>query len=350
MLPSGMDRVLKVGGYAAGYCGRLFAQCGCEVAHVETSADAPACVSDEAMDLHLHPGKRRLQTDDHALITALADRADIAIAQAETADALLALGFDEWRAPVKVAITPFGRTGPKRNWRATNSTLLAMGGYTYLMGDRNRAPLTLPGHYPEYQSAAFAFAAANACRLAGERKTIDVSMLEVVMALSQFTTVLWHCAGVIRSRHGNDFWSVVPTNMFRCADGWVYMNIVPMFWDAFTVFLGQPELALDERFRTNEGRKRHRDALHELIAEALAPRATAEVAADAERCRIPLGVVQSFDDVLADAHLAARGMWQPVTAADGRTVSSPRPPWRVDGEPWPTFAPTAPVPASAEQL
>ena len=33
----GMDRVLEVGGYAAGFCGRLFAQCGAEVAHVEAA-------------------------------------------------------------------------------------------------------------------------------------------------------------------------------------------------------------------------------------------------------------------------------------------------------------------------
>ena len=32
-----MDRVLEVGGYAAGFCGRLFAQCGAEVARVEAA-------------------------------------------------------------------------------------------------------------------------------------------------------------------------------------------------------------------------------------------------------------------------------------------------------------------------
>ena len=343
-----MDRVLEVGGYAAGFCGRLFAQCGAEVVRVEADPPVPAWVGDEAMDLHLHPGKRRLQTEDADVVAALADHADIAIAQAETADALVALGFDAWRTPVKVAITPFGRTGPRRNWCATNNTLLAMGGYTYLMGDPDRAPLSLPGHYPEYQSAGFAFAAANACRLAGERKTIDVGMLEVVMALSQFTTVLWHCAGIIRSRHGNDFWPVVPTNLFRCADGWVYINILPAFWDAFTVFLGQPELALDERFASNEARRRHRDALYEVIRAALAPRAKANVDAAAEECRIPLGVVQSFDDVLADPHLQARAMWQTVATADGRSVRSPRPPWRVDGEPWPELAAAPAAAASVE--
>ena len=341
-----MDGVLEVGGFAAGFCGRLFAQCGHEVVRAEPAAGegaSPACVSDAAMDVHLHAGKRRVQTEDAAAVAALAARAAVAVAHADTADALARLGFDEWPTPVKVAITPFGRTGPKRNWRASANTLLAMGGYTYLMGDADRAPLSLPGHYPEFQSGGFAFAAANACRLAGERKAIDIGMLEVVMALSQFTTVMWHCGGVIRSRHGNDFWSVVPTNLFRCADGWVYINIVPAFWDPFTLFLGRPELVLDERFATNEARKVNRDALHALIGAALASRAKADLDLEAERCRIPLGVVRSFDDVLADPHLAVRDMWQRVATPAGPEVKAPRPPWRVDGEPWPARPPTAPA-------
>lgn len=342
-----MDRVLEVGGHAAGFCGRLFAQCGYDVVRIENDDNSPAlasgaCVSDEAMTAYLHPGKRRVRTGDADLVAALAGRADIAIVAADCERELVALGFDAWRTAVKVAITPFGRTGPKRNWQATGNTLLAMGGYTYLMGDADRAPLSLPGHYAEFQSGGFAFAAANACRLANERRTIDIAMLEVVMALSQFTTVMWHCAGVIRSRHGNDFWSVVPTNLFRCADGWLYINIVPMFWDPFTVFLDKPELLVDGRFTTNALRMSNRDALHAVIAAALLPRTKAEIAARAEECRIPLGVVQSLQDVLADAHLAERDMWQQVYAPDGSVARSPRPPWRVHGEPWPALELAAP--------
>ena len=339
-----MDRVLEIGGCAAGFCGRLFAQCGHDVVRVESArtgrqAASQAWVSEEAIAVHLHAGKRRVRTDDQRLIAALAERADVVVLEADTARDVEAFGFDEWRSPVKVAITPFGRTGPKKNWQAASNTILAMGGYTYLMGDPARAPLSLPGHYVEFQSGGFAFTAANACRLAKTTETIDIGMLEVVMALSQFTTVLWHCAGVIRSRHGNDFWSVVPTNLFRCADGWVYINIVPGFWDAFTVFLDRPELLIDERFGTNAARMLNRDALHALIADALAPLPKQRIARRAEECRIPLGVVQSFDDVLADAHLAARDMWQPVRRTRGGGVlRSPRPSWRVAGEPWPALA------------
>ena len=332
-----MDRVLELGGYAAGFCGRLFAQSGYDVVRIEPREPPPAWVSQTAMDLYLHPGKRRVGTDDPGLIAELAARADIVVAEAQTADALAALGFDAWQAPVKAAITPFGRTGPKRNWRATPHVLLAMGGYTNLMGDADRAPLSLPGHYVEFQSGALAFTAANACRVAGERNAIDIGMLEVVMALSQFTTVMWHCGGVVRSRHGSDFWSVVPSNLFRCADGWVYMNIVPSFWDAFTVFLDRPELAVDERFASNERRMLNRDALHGLIADALASRRKDEIARCADECRIPLGIVQTFEDVLADSHLDERGVWQRVPHRPSK-VRSPRPPWHFHGETRPALA------------
>lgn len=326
-----MDRVLELGGHAAGFCGRLFAQSGYDVVRIEPSDSVPAWASQTAMDLYLHAGKRRVRTDDAGLVAELAGRADIVVAEAETADALATLAFDTWATPVKVAITPFGLTGPKRNWRATPHVLLAMGGYTNLMGNSDRAPLSLPGHYVEFQSGTFAFTAANACRLAEERNTVDVGMLEVVMALSQFTTVMWHCGGVVRSRHGSDFWSVVPSNLFRCADGWVYTNIVPSFWDPFTVFLDRPELAVDERFENNEKRMLNRTALHSVIDDVLASRSKAEIDQRAIECRIPLGVVQSFEDVLADPHLSERGVWQELVHGE-TTVRSPPPAWQIHDE------------------
>ena len=338
-----MDRVLEIGGFAAGFCGRLFAQSGYDVVRVETGTDDPAWVRSEAMSSFLHPGKRRVRTDDPGLIAKLAANADVVVAQAKDADGIDALGFDNWETPVKSAITPFGRTGPKRNWQATPSVLLAMGGYTNLMGDPDRAPLSLPGHYVEFQSGALAFTAANACRMAGEPNIVDIGMLEVVMSLSQFTTVMWHCSRVIRSRHGSDFHSVVPSNLFRCADGWIYMNIVPTFWDPFTVFLERPELAIDERFATNETRMRNRDALHDLIADILAPMSRAEIEQRIDECRIPVGVVQTFDEVLADPHLAVRDMWQTLETPDGARLRSPRPPWRIHGEQRPVLAIAEPV-------
>lgn len=337
-----MDRILEIGNYAAGFCGRLFAQAGCEVVRIEPAKPAPGWVSAQASALFLHPGKRRLQTSDPDLIAELASRADVVVAEAPTADDLDDLNFDAWETKVKVAITPFGRTGPKRNWHATSNVLLAMGGYTWLMGDQGRVPLTLPGHFVDFESGQYAYTAASACRIAGEQNAIDVSMLEVVMSLSQFTTVMWHCAGEIRSRHGSDFWTVPPSNLFACQDGWVYVNIVPTFWDSFATFVGLPELVIDERFTTNRLRMANRVALYEIIQAALATVTREEVQLRATECRVPIGVVQTFDDILADRHLQEREFWQHVEVDEYDSIRSPSLPFRIDGAPRATLTLTQP--------
>ena len=316
-----MDRILEIGGYSAGFCGRLFAQAGHAVTRVETT-QPPAWASQEAMSLFLHPGKRRLYADP-LRFAELASEADVVIVEAETAEAAHALGYEQWSTPVKVVITPFGLTGPKCNWRATPSTLLAMGGYSQIVGDAGRAPLSLPGHYVEFQGAQFAYAAANGCRLAGQSSVVDISLYESLLALSQFTTVMWSCAKRVRSRHGSDFYWVVPSNLFACADGWVYINTVPTFWDAMTTFLELPELTIDPRFTDNDLRMQHRDALHELIAQALASVTKAEIRRRSVAARIPAGVVLTFDEVLQDEHLAQREFWQQIQSPNGRVYRAP---------------------------
>ncbi len=331
------DRVLEIGGFAAGFFGRLSVHAGHEVVRIEPAEPLPGWISTRAADAFLHAGKRRLLTSDAALIGELASRADMVVAEAGTADELNALGFDQWAAPVRVAITPFGRTGPKRNWRATAHVLLAMGGYTYLMGDPERAPLSLPGHYVEFQAAQYAYTAANACRLAGEPRSIDVGMLETVMSLSQFTTVQWHCKGQIRRRHGNDFWAVCPTNLYRLRDGWAYVNIVPTFWEPFTLFLDRPELILDERFTGNDRRMANREALEPIVAAGMAPMTKEQTEQRAEAFRIPVGVVKTLDEVLDDPHLAHRKLWQTVRCPDGTTLRSPGSVHRFDAAPPPAL-------------
>jgi crotonobetainyl-CoA:carnitine CoA-transferase CaiB-like acyl-CoA transferase len=318
-----VDRVLELGGIAAGYCGRLLARAGHDVVRAEAGPGAPGWASSAAMEAFLHAGKRRVSTADGGLLAELAGAADVVVAEARCASEIEALGLDDWKAPVKLTITPFGRSGPGRDWPATPHVLLAMGGQTALMGDPDRAPLSLPGHYAEFQTGQYACTIINACRLAGIRDDVDLSMLETVLSLSQFTTAQWHCLGLERTRHGNDYWWVAPMNMFRVRDGWVYVNVTPDFWDAFTVFLGHPELTLDPRFISNERRRENREALHAVIRAAMAPMSRAEAERRAAECRIPVGAVRSFEEVLTDPHLGARGFWETVTIPDVGTLRRP---------------------------
>ena len=325
-----MDRVVEIGSWAAGYAGRLFAQAGCDVIRIEIDNVQPSYVSQASMDLYLHANKRRIRTEDPKLIQSLVEKANVVICEDTTSNGILDWGFNDWQVPVKVAITPFGLTGPHRNWSASQNTILAMGGYTNLMGDTHREPLTLPGHYVDFQTGGYAYTAASACRFADQANVIDIGMLEVIMSLSQFTTVMWHCSREVRSRHGNDFWSVVPTNMFECKDGWVYINIVPAFWDAFTTFLDSPELVIDERFTSNALRMENRDVLHELIAEKMLQWTREEIQQKAEYTRIPIGAALTFEEVIDDPHLTERNFWQEVTENGNQSYRSPRPAYSIE--------------------
>ena len=320
-----MEKVLELGGYSARYCGRLFVQTGYSVSRVKSSPK-PGWASRMAMNLFLDVEKQHLDTFRQDL----PDSFDVVIVEANSADEAINLGIEEWKNAIVVVITPFGLSGPRRNWKATSSTLLAMGGYTQLMGDEGRTPLTLPGHYVEFQTAQYAYTAATACLFAGEKKLIDVSMYETLLSLSQFTTVMWSCSGMVRGRHGSDFYWVVPSNLFQCADGWVYINIVPTFWDALALFLDRPELTLDENFSDNTLRMANRDAIHEIVASVLIEWDKQYVRERATSFRIPAGVVQTFDEVLKDEHLRTRDFWQTVEDEDGATYLSPSLPFRID--------------------
>lgn len=308
--PPAAIRVLEVGGLAAGFCGRLYHHAGADVVRIPRPV-TDAWVSAEALEIFLHRGKRTVTSADPGLIRELAAGADVLVMEG-TVDELIDLGWEELAAPeVRIAITPFGLTGELARWQATAATLLAMGGYTFIMGDPGRAPLTLPGHFVHYQAGQHAYIAGNALLLEGEAdQIVDVSMWETVLSLSQFTTIMWTSRRETRQRHGSDFGLFCPINLYPCADGWFHVNVVPTFWGPYTRMLGMPELETDERFQLPHRRRENSEALDAIIIERFAGRTRAEIMRLGEEARVPTGVLQSLDEVLDDPHLAARGFFE----------------------------------------
>ncbi len=322
-------KILEVGRYAAGYCGRLFARRGARVSRVELSPPRPAWVGQQAMNLFLHENKRKLKIDPTEL-ACIATQVDLVICETDTASHLEALGYHQWNASLKVAITPFGLTGPHRNRRATTSTLSAMAGHTHLVGAPGREPLTVAGHYIDFQAGALAYAAANAHRIAGAKTQIDISLLETAATHHYWTHTRLHTLGDIRGRHDSDYWYCVPGHLYPCMDGFVYITINDNFWETFTLMLDRPELIIDERFSDNQGRMQNRGALHAIVKSKFMRYTRDELEALAAEFRFPLGALRSEQEVLDDAHLAARNFWERSALPGGREVLIPGSPVRVE--------------------
>jgi len=322
---------------AAAFAAKLFRRWGAEVIKVESPERA---ASRPAADLAVNGGKRRVRLDvrdrgDRAAIEALARTADVVLTDHDVADldahGILAIG--EGSTAVRVSITPFGLDGPYRDMPATNATLLALGGYTWLMGDPGRAPLTMPGNYVPYQAGTFAYLAALATLLGGSpARTIEVSMLECLASLHQFTDTMWRFEGIVRSRHGNRWENLCPTTLLPAADGWYGVNILQAFWFPFAHWIGRPETALEGPWATNAGRMADQDAVEAAAMKALWDVPRREIfRAGQENWRVPVGFAASLREVLDDPHLAERGFWRTMPAAGGE-LRVPGAPYRFAGE------------------
>jgi crotonobetainyl-CoA:carnitine CoA-transferase CaiB-like acyl-CoA transferase len=326
-----LGRVLEISDDegSAAWCGQLLVRAGFEVTKAESSRRPPP---DPAADLFLNAGKTRTRAElGSPELRDLAAGHDLVVTDAGAADTRRH-GLLDLPAAVVVSITPFGLTGPYADWAATDATLLALGGHTFLSGDPGRAPLTMPGRYPSCQAGNFAFVAAGAALLAGGPARIEISVLECLATLHQFTDTMWTEDGIIRTRHGNRWANLHPITLLPAPDGWFLVNVTPNFWVPFTRMIGREELSGDHPWSVSENRVRDADEIDRVILAALGGTPKARLFREGQGTwRVPVGYLQTMREVLDDPHLAERGFWQQAAGP----VVVPGRPYRFHHHPGP---------------
>ena len=175
-------RVLDLSdGIAGAYCTKLFADYGADVIAVEPPRGHPLRRHGPfphdlpqretgALWLYLGTNKRSVTLDiaqptGRRLFRRLVEDANVIVESFPPGRfESLGLGFQALRSIkrriVLVSITPFGQTGPRAAWRATNLTSFASGGQMSVTGEPHREPLVNGGYQAEYQAGLQAFAAA----------------------------------------------------------------------------------------------------------------------------------------------------------------------------------------------
>ena len=107
---------------------------------------------------------------------------------------------------IHVSITPFGRTGPRAEWKASDIELMAAGGAMSLAGEPDGSPLrvTVPQSPPwaASQAAVGAMIALNARGETGRGQHVDVSAQGAVIASIAHAPASWDLLGVNPSRAG----------------------------------------------------------------------------------------------------------------------------------------------------
>ena len=255
-LPLSGYRVLDLAGPMGVYCGKLMADMGADVIKVEPPGGDPMREIGPFIDgrpgperslywLHFNTNKRSVTLDINtpegaAVLRRLARESDALLETGAPGymDSL-GLGYESLAgdAPglVYASITPFGQTGPYRDFKGSDLVGFAMGGYMYVTGWPDTPPNKLWGSQAYHTVSNRAYIAILLAlyhrMMTGQGQYIDVSMQEAVAATTEHVNTTYNYTGesAVRCgfRHGGQF---VAT--WRCKDGYASITIFSISVDS----------------------------------------------------------------------------------------------------------------------
>jgi crotonobetainyl-CoA:carnitine CoA-transferase CaiB-like acyl-CoA transferase len=136
----------------------------------------------------------------------------------------------------------------------------------------------------------------------GEGQHVEVNLLSSALTGLVNHSSAWVAGGVVPYRMGNAHPSVFPYEPFATADtDLIVIAANDRQFQRLCGALGIPEVAEDERFRTNRDRTRNRDQLRPLLEEQLAKRKADEWFDLLLEAGVPSGPINTIDDGFAAA-------------------------------------------------
>lgn len=219
---------------------------------------------------------------------------------------------------ILVSISGFGQDGPYANRPAYDIVAQAMSGLMSITGHPDGPPTRAGeslGDLTAALYAAWAVTTALYCReRTGVGQHIDVSMMESLFSLLVTATVIYTYGGLVPGRVGNRHPISTPFDSFRAGDGYVIVAVAnDEMFGRMAEAMGDPDLARDPRFLSDELRTRHEPELKKIIEDWIGGRPVAEIVSLLDSHSIPASPILSVDQVLANEHIRARGL---VSAVD----------------------------------
>ena len=342
------------------WCARMLADCGAHVTTVEPPAgnslrrrgpfpgDVP---NPEASGVYLaaNLGKRgvTLNVDTNRgreLFLDLVREADVLV-EDHTPRVMEERGLDHDHLKeinprlIVTSITPFGSTGPWRDYNATHLTTAAACGLAMGLGHPDREPLTMPFDLVAYQAGAAGYSATMLALVARESsgvgEHVDVSATDTIATLYSIaiTTLLYR--GITLLRNGNHGSFLYPDVFLPCKDGYIGLvcNQIAQ-WIRFLELMGTPKWTEERRYRDRRAMtESYPDEVDDLLIAWLKEHTREELFQMCVERDVPLTPAYTVKELLDLPHLQERGFWVPVDHPQAGTLKFTGPNFEMTGTP-----------------
>ncbi|MFH0960131.1 MAG: CoA transferase [Pseudomonadota bacterium] len=326
-------------------CGKILAELGADVIKIErTDGRDQRPESEKSLFwLAYNVGKRcitlNIETaDGKEIFKRLANAADVVIESFRPGYMSgLGLGYETLSETnprlITVSITPFGQTGPYRDYIDSDLILSAMGGVLYLTGDPDRRPVRTSFPQCYFHGAA---EAAVATMLAyywreetGEGQYVDVAVQPSLLLATSNAVPRWYLNKELSQRAGTrrmgyNAFGAAPKQIWPCEDGYVAFMLMGARVGAKT----NSRLVewMDNEGMANEGlrsmdwinydmrlvKPEELDRMEECIGQFFRAHTKAELYEGAVKRDIMLCPVNTVKDIFNDPQLKSRKFWQEI--------------------------------------
>jgi crotonobetainyl-CoA:carnitine CoA-transferase CaiB-like acyl-CoA transferase len=350
-------RILEIGRLvAAPFCGKLLADLGADVIKLEPPGrgdparhhgpfpeDRPH-PERSGLFLYLNTSKRGITLDlstqgGRALFLRLVDDADALIEDAAPGE-LERLGLDPKelaaRSPrlVHASITPFGSTGPQRDFRAHSLNVYHSSPHKLFSrgsdGSARRAPPASGRYLAEYDaglSAALgALAALLGARATGRGQRVEVSKREALLCLERADI------GLQINPPKPPPWRGSIGGLLEAKDGYVMVTPVQDHqWDGLVRAMGSPAWAQGDECRGEVARQEHHEEIQPRIQAWARELSREEIYQRLQAEGTPAGPVWNVAEVRDWPQARAREFFVALDHPEAGAQTYPSAPYRFDG-------------------
>jgi crotonobetainyl-CoA:carnitine CoA-transferase CaiB-like acyl-CoA transferase len=313
-------------------CVRTFADWGADVIRIEppqSEGDGGELLGrrDGSDFQNLHRNKRamtlNLKTPEgREIFMKLAETADLIVENMRPGvTKRLGVDFEAVKARnpriVYGSISGFGQYGPYTARPSLDQIAQGMAGIMSVTGIPGQGPVRAGVAVTDLMAGAFMaqglLIALLDREVSGEGRWVQTSLVEAGINLLDFQASRWLMDGNIPAQEGNYHPTITPMGLYPTADR--YVNIAATSNGNFSQFCGlidRAGIAADPRFANGALRARNKDALNELIAEALRHKTSREWFEIMVAAGLPCGPVYDIKEVFEDPQVQALHIARPV--------------------------------------
>ena len=224
------------------------------------------------------------------------------------------------------SITGFGQTGPYAERAGYDLMIQAMSGMMSITGQPDGSPgegplrvgVAITDVFTGIYATTAILAAIEVRHRTGVGQRIDMSLLDVGMAILANQAAGYLNTGAVPQRQGNSHPSLAPYQDFPTLDGAMLLAIGnDGQFGRFSLAVDKPEWATDPRFATTAQRNINRSALIPAMAQVTRTRTTADWVALMGDKAVPCGPINRVDQAFAAPPAVARNLVVNQAVAQG---------------------------------